>query len=226
MIELRGVLRSFPRPGRRRGGFLPVLDVPTLDVAAGTCLRVRGPNGVGKTTLLHLLAGLLRPDAGTVRIAGTDIVGLGEAQLDRFRARGVGYVLQNAWLLDGLSARENVAAALLFGGAARGGRMKRAEALLDRLGVGHRAAHQPHQLSGGERQKVALARALANDPPLLLADEPFASLDRAAADGLARDLESLVREEGRTLVLVSHGVGEGISVDQELDLGDRPEVSA
>lgn len=202
MIELTGIHRTFARPGTRDR--FVALDVPGLSVDRGTCLVVTGPNGAGKSTLLHIVAGLLRPDSGTVRVAGQDLGELREAQLDRFRARNVGVLLQGTSLLDGLTAQENLQAAMLFAGvpAARQGR--RAAELLERFGLGHRARHAPATLSGGERQKLALARSLANDPPLLLADEPFASLDGPSADALARSLRELVVEEGRTLVMVSH----------------------
>jgi len=201
MIELDGVRRSY-RPARRER--IVALDLSELRVAAGECLVVTGANGAGKTTLLHLIAGLLRPDEGSVRIAGTDLGELGEAALDRFRARHVGYMLQGAQLLEPLTAEENLLAAMLFAG--RGGRdgAARARALLDELGVGHRAGHRPRELSGGERQKVALARALVNDPPLLLADEPLAGLDPRSAEAISAEMDRQVREHGRTLVLVSH----------------------
>lgn len=220
MIALTDVRRTFARPGARDR--FVALDVPDLSVDRGSCLVVTGPNGAGKSTLLHLLAGLLRPDSGTVRVAGQDLGELREAQLDRFRARTVGVLLQGSSLLDGLTAQENLHAAMLFAGmpAARQGR--RAAELLDRFGLGERARHVPAALSGGERQKLALARALANDPPLLLADEPFASLDAPSADALARSLRELVEEEGRTLVMVSHQPERAWEGVTRLDLTPAP----
>ena len=207
MIELHGVRRSYSPQRRER---IVALDLPSLRLDEGGCLVVTGANGTGKTTLLHLVAGLLRPDEGSVRVAGTDLGELGEAALDRFRARHVGYLLQGAQLLEPLTAEENLLAAMLFAGRrARGGR-ERAHALLEQLGVAHRARHRPWELSGGERQKVGLARALVNDPPLLLADEPFAGLDPASVEGIAAELQRQVLEHGRTLVVVSHqGTFEG-----------------
>ncbi len=201
MIRLRDVRRTFPAPGGRA---VTAVDVPALDVLRGSHLRVTGPNGAGKTTLLHLLSGLLRADAGSVRVDGRELGPLKEHQLDRFRARRIGTLLQRPYLLDGLTAEQNVTAALLFAGCPRREHAGRAQALLARAGVEHRAQHRPSALSGGERQRVALARALANDPPLLLADEPTASLDREGGAELLDHLERLVREEGRTLVLVTH----------------------
>ncbi len=205
MIRLRAVKRTFAAPGGRA---VTAVDLPHLDVERGTHLRVTGPNGAGKTTLLHLLSGLLKPDSGTVELDGQDLGRFKEHQLDRFRARRVGTLLQRPHLLAGLTAEQNVMAALLFAGCPRSERAPRAAALLAQQGVEHRARHLPSALSGGERQRVALARALANDPPLLLADEPTASLDREGADELLIHLERLVREEGRTLVLVTHRPGE------------------
>jgi putative ABC transport system ATP-binding protein len=201
MIRLRAVKRTFAAPGGRA---VNAVDLPRLDVDRGTHLRVTGPNGAGKTTLLHMLSGLLRPDSGSIQVDGHELGRFKEHQLDRFRARRVGTLLQRPHLLAGLTAEQNVMAALLFAGCPRGERQPRAAALLEQLGVEHRAHHRPSALSGGERQRVALARALANDPPLLLADEPTASLDRDGAAELLAHLERLVREGGRTLVLVTH----------------------
>lgn len=201
MIRLRDIRRRFRCPG---GAEFVAVDVPRLDLAAGERLVVTGPNGAGKTTLLHLLSGLLRVDEGRVEVAGHDLGALREPQLDRFRGRTVGYLLQRPLLLEGLSAEHNVMAAMLFAGASRAAQRERARELLERLGVDHRSRHRPSALSGGERQRVALARALANDPALLLADEPTAALDPSGAAQLLGDLDRLVREGGRTLVLVTH----------------------
>ena len=218
MVALRDVRRTFGRPGTRER--FVALDVPELTVPRGTGLLVTGPNGAGKTTLLHLLAGLLRPDTGSVEVDGVDLATLTEPQLDRLRARRVGYLLQGAQLIDGLTAEENLCAALLFAGVPAARQRRRAAELLERFGLQDRARHAPTALSGGERQKVALARALANDPPLLLADEPFASLDRESADDLARTLRRLVDEDGRTLVMVSHQPELAWAGIAQLDLDD------
>lgn len=218
MVALCSVCRTFGRPGTRDR--FVALEVPELTVARGTCLLVTGANGAGKTTLLHLLAGLLRPDRGSVSVAGVDLGSLTEPRLDRFRARHIGYLLQGAQLIDGLTAEENLHAAMLFAGVPAARQRRRAGELLARFDLQDRARHAPAALSGGERQKVALARALANDPPLLLADEPFASLDRASADDLALSLRQLVEEDGRTLIMVSHHperVWDGV---ERLEIGD------
>lgn len=180
------------------------LEIEELQVARGEALVVTGSNGSGKTTLLHLISGLLRADHGLVQVAGQDLGKRSESQLDRLRAKTVGYLLQNAQLLDGLSAAENVMAAMLFAGVPRRAQRRRTAELLERFGVDHRARHLPPAMSGGERQRVALARALANDPPLLLVDEPTAGLDGRSAERLVTELERLQRDDDRTLVVVTH----------------------
>ncbi len=201
MIHLRDVKRTFVAPGGRE---VTAVQIPRLDLARGERLSVTGPNGAGKTTLLHLLSGLLRADSGSVVVDGEDLGRLREAQLDRFRSTRIGYLLQAPLLLEGLTAEQNVAAAMLFAGIPRSDHHGRAMALLERFSVDHRARHLPSALSGGERQRVALARALAADPPLLLADEPTTALDEEGAALLWADLDRLVAEEGRTVVLVTH----------------------
>jgi len=201
MVLLRAVSRSFRAPGGQR---LCALQLAKLQLEAGEALLVTGANGAGKTTLLHVVAGLLRPDRGLVQIAGQDLTKLTESRLDRVRAHTVGVLHQRAQLLDGLTAAENVMAALLFAGVPRRKQRRRAAELLERFGVAHRARHFPPAMSGGERQRVALARALANDPPLLLADEPTAALDADSAEQLVEELARLRREEKRTLLVVTH----------------------
>ena len=221
------MVRTFRPPGRGRRGAEPIvaLAVDRLIVARGHCLVVHGANGSGKTTLLHLIAGLLRPDSGVIAFAGTDLDSLGEAELDRFRARAVGYLLQGSPLLEGLSAEENLRAAMLFAGRQSDAR-SRARALLDLVGMSHRARHRPRELSGGERQKVALARALVADPPLLLADEPFASLDPDATAEIAALLDRQVAEHGRTLLVVTHTADPLTSVSERLILGAKHGVGS
>ena len=201
MVLLESVRKTFRLPS---GEGLVAVDLSRVRVDRGSRLAVVGPNGSGKTTLLHLISGLLRPESGEVTIDGQRLGELGESELDRFRASKVGYLLQGTHLVDGLTARENVMSAMLFAGRKPAEQRDRARDLLDRYGVGHRARHRPHQMSGGERQRVALARALANDPPLILADEPMASLGRGSARVLASELTRLCSEEGRTLVAVTH----------------------
>jgi putative ABC transport system ATP-binding protein len=202
MVALVDVKRSFRAPGGKK---IDALDVPWLRVERGARLVVTGANGSGKTTLLHLISGLLRPDSGHVIVDGQRLDQLKEPRLDRFRARTVGVILQGSGLLESLTAEENVMAAMLFAGRwRRREQRKRTEELLGRFGVDHRARHLPTAMSGGERQRVALARSLANDPPLILADEPTASLDASSAKRLTTELVSFCSQENRTLIAATH----------------------
>lgn len=199
MLLLQGVKKSFDEPG---GGRLPVLDVPEFRLDAGEEAVLLGRSGCGKTTLLHVIAGISTPDAGVVAIDGVDIARLGEADRDRVRAEKVGYVFQTFNLLSGFSALENVLLGMTF---ARGRRDdRRARELLGRVGLGHRLKHRPGMLSVGEQQRVAVARALANKPRLLLADEPTASVDPRHQDQVIDLIRETCREEGVALFLVTH----------------------
>ncbi|WP_138465640.1 ATP-binding cassette domain-containing protein [Poseidonocella sp. HB161398] len=182
----------------------PLLAVPRLEVAPGTSLGIRGPSGAGKSTLLLALAGLLERASGRVQWGGTEILGLSRDRRTRFRAANLGIIFQDFLLFDELDAASNAGLAAMFRPAAgRAAIRARAAGLLADLGLpaGHRAVAS---FSGGERQRVAVARALAADAPALLADEPTASLDRAAADRLTGDLVAVTRDAGRTLIAVSH----------------------
>ena len=224
---LRGVTKSFPVAD---GGTLQVLDVERLELPAAGCTVIKGRSGSGKTTLLNLIAGVSVPTGGTIVVHGTEITALPEARRDRFRAEQIGYVFQTFNLLAAFSALENVMLAMMFAHAIpRRLHRARARAILDRLGLGARLGHKPGQLSRGEQQRVAIARALANDPPLVLADEPCASLDAATAREVLAVLLAVCREGGKTLLVVSHdeavlGVG-----DRLLDMAQvngRPEAGA
>jgi len=199
MLTLDNVKKSFIEPG---GGRLPILDVPRFAVAAGEQMVLIGPSGSGKTTLLHLIAGIIRPDEGAIRIDGMDISRLPEAGRDRFRADKIGYVFQTFNLLPGFSALENV----LLGMSFATGRVRpdRARHLLDRVGLAHRLHHKPAQLSVGEQQRVAVARALGNKPTLLLADEPTANIDTRHQQQVIDLIRDTCHEEKVSLVLVTH----------------------
>src|SRR5215472_8076465 len=174
-VVLHEVKKAFPLGGGRD---LEVLDVAHLALAPGSCTVLRGRSGSGKTTLLNLIAGITAPSAGAIRVDDTDLFALPQARRDRFRAENVGYVFQTFNLLSALSAIENVVLAMMFAGTVpRRLQRRRAADLLARLGLSERLGHKPAQLSRGEQQRVAIARALANRPPLVLADEPCASLD-------------------------------------------------
>jgi len=201
-VDLRGVRKAFALAGGER---LEILDVVDLTLAPGSWTALTGRSGAGKTTLLNLIAGVSRPTAGAITVGGADIVTMTEAQRDAFRARHVGYVFQTFNLLSAFSALENVMLAMMFTDAVpRREHRRRASAILSRLGLGARLAHPPHRLSRGEQQRVAIARALANDPPLILADEPCASLDAATAREVLTEFWTVCRQDGKTVLVVSH----------------------
>jgi ABC-type lipoprotein export system ATPase subunit len=217
-VLLRDLKKAFPLRGRPD---LEVLDLEHLELPAGSCTALRGRSGSGKTTLLNLIAGVSVPTAGMVRVDDTDLFALSEAQRDRFRAEHVGYVFQTFNLLSAFSALDNVMLAMMFATAAPQ-RLQRLRAtdLLTRLGLAERLAHKPAQLSRGEQQRVAIARALANDPPLVLADEPCASLDaRTASEVLAMFL-GVCRQDQKTLLLVSHDEAALHGADRVIDMTD------
>jgi len=183
-----------------------VLRGVDVTVGRGEWLAVLGASGSGKSTLLHLVGGLDRPDEGKVEFDGTNIYTRGGAWRDRFRNRHVGFVFQFYHLLPELNVLENVMITEMIGpGPRKSGttRHKQAEGILMRVGLDHRLKHRPKELSGGERQRVAIARALANDPDLLLADEPTGNLDRASGNRIL-DLFAELNEEGQTIVMVTH----------------------
>jgi ABC-type lipoprotein export system ATPase subunit len=182
-----------------------VLRGISLKVDAGTSLAIVGPSGSGKSTLLNIIGTLDRPTAGRVLFEGRDLATLSDDELALLRNRRIGWVFQNHYLLPPLSALENVLAPTLANADRPDAQtVARAGELLERVGLGHRLHHRPDQLSGGERQRVALARALINQPSLLLADEPTGSLDHAAAESLAALLVELNRDQGVTLLTVTH----------------------
>jgi putative ABC transport system ATP-binding protein len=197
VVELSAVTRRFDADP-------PALRTVTFTVERGEAVAVLGPSGSGKSTLLNLVAGLDRPTSGTVTVAGSRIDQLGEARLARFRRAHIGLVFQFFHLLDELTVLDNTALPARLAGVPRRTALGRAEALLGRLGVGRLAHAYPARLSGGERQRVAVARALVNRPALLLADEPTGALDTAAGQDVQELLLELHREEGQTIVMVTH----------------------
>ncbi|KPL35560.1 ABC transporter ATP-binding protein [Streptomyces anulatus] len=196
VIELRGV-------SRRYDDGPPALDEASLTVRPGEAVAVLGPSGSGKSTLLNLIAGLDRPDAGTVTVDGVRVDQLGEAGSALYRRSKIGMVFQFFNLLDDLTVADNVALPARLAGAARGAAARRAAELLEALDIDRHARAHPGQLSGGERQRVAVARALMNRPPLLLADEPTGALDAAAGQNVSTLLTDL-NAEGQTIVVVTH----------------------
>jgi ABC-type lipoprotein export system ATPase subunit len=199
VIEARGLVKSYGsgRAARR------VLDGVDLDVEAGELVAVTGRSGSGKSTLLHLLGTLDRPDAGSVRLAGTPVHGSGERSLADVRRRHVGFVFQFCHLIPELTGEENVMLAARLGGARNGGIQPRTRRLLAELDLDSVANSRPHELSGGEQQRFALARALVNEPDALFADEPTGNLDSAAAEQVLGLLRAAARA-GRAVVLVTH----------------------
>lgn len=180
-----------------------------LDVASGEVLLVMGPSGSGKTTLLLMLGALLRPSAGSITVTSregidVDIAAASEKQLPALRSRTFGFIFQDYALLDALTATENIAVAANLAGTTGPPAHQRGRELLERVGLAHRAGARPSQMSGGEQQRVAVARALANDPPVLLADEPTANLDASRGRDLARLLRQLADEDRRSIIIVSH----------------------
>ncbi len=199
-LVLEGVRKGFDTGGGR----VEVLDGVDLRLAAGEAVAITGPSGSGKSTLLHLIGALDAPDAGRVALDGIDPYALPDAELARFRNRQVGFVFQDHHLLPQYSILENALLPAQAFGAATGEDVARARSLLERVGLSHRLDHRPGQISGGERQRAAVARALVREPRLLLCDEPTGSLDRANADGVAELLFELHRAEGNILIVVTH----------------------
>ena len=195
------------------------LTYPDLSLPGGAELVVSGPSGVGKTTWLHFIAGLLTPTGGQVRYGETEVNALSEAQRDRYRARTVGYVFQDFHLMPGYSALENVVLGLGLAGVRGPQTVTRAREVLGSLGLGARLHHSPRQLSTGERQRVALARAVAHRPALLLADEPTAHLDPSRGADAVALLRQTAAELGATLIVVSHDPAVVGAFARRLDLG-------
>ena len=184
------------------GQLVTILDDVTLDIPDKQTVAIVGPSGSGKSTLLGLIAGLDRPTSGTIRLNGVEITGLGEKAMARLRLASVGYIFQSFHLIPTLTAVENVSIPLELAGDPRS--RERACELLDAVGLGHRMSHYPVQLSGGEQQRVAVARAFACRPPILLADEPTGNLDSATGRQVIELIMALHRDAGTTLVLVTH----------------------
>ncbi len=184
------------------------LTLPQFEVRQGEVMAITGPSGCGKSTLLNLVSGLRRPERGIVSVLGTDVAALKPAQADRFRGAHIGFIHQSFHLLEAFTALENVLLGLRFGGAVAHKLWKsRAQELLARVGLSHRLNSKPASMSVGERQRVAIARALANDPKLLLADEPTGALDPKTAEDVFALLLEVAREHGCALLLVTHDHG-------------------
>jgi lipoprotein-releasing system ATP-binding protein len=214
LVEVSGLTKSYVTATGR----LEILRQLDLTVASGEMLAVVGASGVGKSTLLHVLGGLDAFDAGTVRIGDAAIDRMTDEERVVFRNRHVGFVFQFHHLLPEFTAVENVEMPLLIAGRPAGERRRRAELLLERVGLASRLAHRPGALSGGEQQRVALARALVANPTLLLADEPTGNLDESTAEGLQTLLREMHREHGLTSVIVTHNSTLAAACDRTLHL--------
>jgi ABC-type lipoprotein export system ATPase subunit len=199
MLSVTQLTKSFVSP---EGTRVQIVNVPSFALAAGEQLALRGESGSGKTTFLNLVAGILAADGGTVTIDGTEMTALSEPQRDRLRAEKLGYIFQTFNLLQGYTVLENVVLGMSFG--PRGADRAHAREVLERVGLGHRLDHFPRQLSTGQQQRVAVARALANRPKLVLADEPTGNLDRRHAREALALIREVCREQGAALLFVSH----------------------
>jgi putative ABC transport system ATP-binding protein len=183
---------------------LDVLKGIDFELYDGEFVSIMGPSGSGKSTLLHILGLLDVPSSGSVKIDGHEASRLGEDELARLRGQKIGFVFQFFYLISSLSAMENVALPMLFSGKSAEERNARAKELLERVGLGHRLGHRPSELSGGERQRVAIARALANEPSLLLADEPTGNLDSKSGSEIMKIFTELHEKDGMTVLTVTH----------------------
>ncbi|HVT74186.1 MAG TPA: ABC transporter ATP-binding protein [Lacunisphaera sp.] len=200
LLEISHLTKSYARPGGN-GGRHRVVDIAAFALAPGAQVALRGESGTGKTTFLNLLAGIVAADGGSIRLDGRELTALGEAGRDRLRAGTIGYIFQGFNLLQGHTVLENVELGMAFG---RGVDRGRAAALLQRVGLADKHRHYPRQLSAGQQQRVAVARALANQPKLVLADEPTGNLDRRNAREALDLIREVCRESGAALLLVSH----------------------
>ena len=200
LVRVRDVHKHFTRGSER----IDVLKGVTLDIPQGDFLALMGPSGSGKTTLLNLLGGLDQPSGGAIEVGGTNIGGLSGGQLSRWRAYNIGFVFQLYNLLPVLTAERNVELPLLLTKLSKAERMKRVGIALKVVGLSERSKHYPRQLSGGQEQRVGIARAIVTDPTLLLADEPTGDLDRKSGDEILDLLQALNRDHGKTIVMVTH----------------------
>jgi len=219
-LAIRNLAKRFVAPD---GSAVPVIDVPTLDIPAGQHVALIGSSGSGKTTLLHLIAGIVTPDAGSITfdlpgVGSTDITALSEAQRDVFRGRHVGYIFQTHHLMGGFTAMENVQLGMSFTG--RKPDREWAKHLLTEVGLADRLDYKPGKLSVGQQQRVAVARALANRPSLVLADEPTGALDPNNAQQVLELIRKLCKEVGASLLLVSHDLAIARQLETVLTLSD------
>ena len=216
LLKMRGITKEY-KLGKTVVRALRGLD---MEIASGEIVAIMGPSGSGKSTLMHILGALDTPTIGTATIGGADLAKLREGQLVTLRGKKVGFVFQTFNLIQTLSALQNVELPMIFQGLSRPERTHRAKDLLARVGLADRIRHKPSELSGGERQRVAVARALANDPEIILADEPTGNLDTETGGPILALLRELSRRDGKTVILVTHDPDAAAIADRIVRLRD------